>query len=76
MKEKSNIYKFFTYDEQKKIQICQIERCTSTFKGSVSSNLLRHLKTKHNDIYLRFMIEKNKSDDDLKTTIKKNKREW
>ena len=49
-KQESSVWKYFDYELSVDKSKCKIENCGSFLKGKNATNLMNHLKSKHNEI--------------------------
>lgn len=72
-KQSDPIRLYFTFNTETKEQMCNINNCNVKISNNMISNLRRHIKSKHNDIYIEYqlkLIEAAKSNKIEKETIK------
>ncbi|XP_064469959.1 uncharacterized protein LOC135384700 [Ornithodoros turicata] len=61
-RERTNpVRKYFVYDRQSNVSLCQIDNCNFNMKGDHAANLERHIQRNHPDIYSSHALTKSSS---------------
>lgn len=66
------VFKYFNYIEKDDRSICRFEECSFPMKGKHASNLVSHIKKKHQDVFPE--LKKAMDDNALKRTAKPKKK--
>lgn len=52
----AGVRRFFIYDPEKNVQICQVDNCQKRISGDHAANMMRHIETLHKDFCLAMNI--------------------
>lgn len=65
------IRNYFTYDEVKKVQVCQIGNCQKHLAGDHSTNMIRHIEIKHPEKFFEYNLKSiNQNETGSKLNVK------